>query len=957
MRTFWRGREGRARVWAHGLLGLWGLWFAAGLVVAVSVGSGSSAVWAEDENPCMECHGEKDITAQRDGEEVSAFVDLGVFARSVHADLACTDCHQDLDGVELPHEDDLQRVDCGTCHEDKAADHAASLHGQALARGDKMAPRCTDCHGTHEILRHTDLAAPTAVMNIPLLCGKCHHEGSPVSRTHEIPQDRIFENYSQSMHGEGLYRKGLVVTAVCTSCHTSHRILPHTDKTSSIHPDNIVATCSKCHANIERVHRKRIDGRLWETEPNKIPICIECHSPHKYRSARLRPREERSQNCLGCHGNADLTTTRNGETISLYVDQGKRSHGVHGQLPCASCHVEVMLPEAAQFVERPCEPVKSKVDCAACHAETVAEYKGSVHGTLHAAGDLDAPGCMDCHEKHAVQSRRVDTSPTYPRNIPELCAQCHREGQKAAKRIKSDNHGIVGSYLMSIHGTGLVESGLVVTATCVSCHTAHHELPASDPGSSVHSSNVPSTCGKCHHGIEEAFNKSIHSPLITQTTKELPTCEDCHTSHNISRVDLDNFRFRMMDQCGRCHQEQSESFFDTFHGKASLLGSSAVAKCYDCHGTHNILPPANPNSTLSRDNVVETCGKCHEGSHRQFAGYLTHATHHDSEKYPWLFWSFWIMTALLIGTLAIAVVHTLAWLARLWLSRDEWRAHKALVQQPGTKLYRRFDRYQRTMHLIMMVSFFTLAITGMSLKFSYMGWANGVRWILGGASSLAVLHRLGAVVLSGVFIAHLVSVRRKKRKSGKTWLQFIGGPSSILFNRNDLKEFIGSMKWFFGLGPRPRYGRYTYWEKFDYFAVFWGVFVIGMTGLILWFPETFTHIVPGWFVNVATIIHSDEALLAVGFIFTVHFFNTHFRPDKFPMDPVIFTGRLSLEELKHDKPGEFEYMQATGELESRMVDPMPTGVERGFRIFGFIMLTIGLTLIALIVYAMVFGYR
>jgi len=178
-----------------------------------------------------------------------------------------------------------------------------------------------------------------------------------------------------------------------------------------------------------------------------------------------------------------------------------------------------------------------------------------------------------------------------------------------------------------------------------------------------------------------------------------------------------------------------------------------------------------------------------------------------------------------------------------------------------------------------------------------------------------------------------------------------------MFNLTDLKQIGQSMRWFFGLGPRPHYGRYTYWEKFDYFAVFWGVFVIGSTGLVLWFPETFTYIVPGWFVNVATIIHSDEALLAVGFIFTIHFFNTHFRPDKFPMDPVIFTGRITVDELKYDKPAEYEQLVAEGRLEQHLVDPIPAPAERGFRIFGFIALGVGLTLIALIVIAMVFSYR
>ena len=213
------------------------------------------------------------------------------------------------------------------------------------------------------------------------------------------------------------------------------------------------------------------------------------------------------------------------------------------------------------------------------------------------------------------------------------------------------------------------------------------------------------------------------------------------------------------------------------------------------------------------------------------------------------------------------------------------------------------------------------------------------------------------MILFGVFIAHVAYVARRKKDTGSTWKEMLRGPNSILFTKTDLVQFFQSLKWFIGKGERPRYGRWTYWEKFDYFAVFWGVFVIGLTGLILWFPVFFTRFMPGWFVNVATIIHSDEALLAVGFIFTIHFFNTHFRPDKFPMDPVIFTGRVPVKELEYDKPAEYEAMKASGELEERMVEPATEGAEKGFRIFGFMMLAIGLLLIAAIVYSMLFTYR
>jgi cytochrome b subunit of formate dehydrogenase len=312
------------------------------------------------------------------------------------------------------------------------------------------------------------------------------------------------------------------------------------------------------------------------------------------------------------------------------------------------------------------------------------------------------------------------------------------------------------------------------------------------------------------------------------------------------------------------------------------------------------------------------------------------------------------MTTLLVGTLTFALLHTFAWLIRLWLTRKEWKRHKP---QPGKKMYRRFDRAQRTMHLVMLLSFFVLAITGMCLKFSYATWAQWLAELVGGFDTTGVLHRIAAVLLFGIFFTHLWDVKRRRAERKLSWKETLFGPGSMMFSLRDLKEVWGSIKWFLGFGPRPQYGRYTYWEKFDYFAVFWGVAIIGSTGLVLWFPEFFTRLLPGWSVNVATIIHSDEALLAVGFIFTIHFFNTHFRPDKFPMDPVIFTGRVPLEELKHDKPDEYRMLVESGELEKKLVERLPEGVERGFRIFGILALVVGLTLIGLIIYAMLAGYQ
>ena len=278
--------------------------------------------------------------------------------------------------------------------------------------------------------------------------------------------------------------------------------------------------------------------------------------------------------------------------------------------------------------------------------------------------------------------------------------------------------------------------------------------------------------------------------------------------------------------------------------------------------------------------------------------------------------------------------------------------------RPKALQYQRFSRLNRALHALMIVSFMALAVTGMSLKFSYTSWAAFLSRRLGGFETAGFIHRAAAVLMFGLFLTHLVDLNRKRKKEyGGSFVKLLLGPDSMLLGRRDLSEFVGSLKWFVGVGPRPRYGRWTYWEKFDYFAVFWGIFVIGATGLMLWFPVFFTRFLPGWLINVATIIHSDEALLATGFIFTVHFFNTHLRPEKFPMDTVVFTGRMPVAEWKRDKPAEYEALVAAGKLEENLVEPYQPVVIRTIRAFAWAALALGSFMVLWIVYAMVFAYR
>jgi predicted CXXCH cytochrome family protein len=912
--------------------------------LAVLLITSGFACFAQDDEECYFCHGEKDFSKKNDdGTTVPLYVDRDEVSNSLHGPLGCVFCHSDI--TELPHPPGLKPVNCGGCHESEAELYASSLHGKKLAEGDPLAPACSDCHGKHDIKSTSDPASSTDPIHIPDTCGKCHAEDGTVARTRNIEQHDIIQNYQESIHGEGLLKKGLTVTAVCTSCHTAHQVLPHTDPESSINRDNVVGTCRKCHALIEVVHRKVINGELWEKEPEKVPVCIDCHQPHKARKV-FYDEGVSDKDCLACHAQAVQGAAREIPA----VDQQQITHSTHAETRCSQCHTG-----ADASLKRPCETVIKAVDCSICHAPQVEQHKRGIHGQLLAAGDADAPKCLDCHSGHGTQSKNDATSPTFPKNVPDLCGRCHREGEKAAKRLGSTQTEIMQNYSQSIHGKGLLESGLTVTATCTSCHTAHEPLPSRDPASSVNPANIPDTCGKCHEGIEKVFLTSIHSPEVTKTGEPLPVCSTCHTAHTISRTDNEKFKQDILQTCGKCHSDITKTYFDTYHGKVSKLGSATAAKCHDCHGAHDIMKITDPRSHISRDNIVATCGKCHEGSHRRFAGYLTHATHHDPVKYPGLFFAFWGMTALLVGTFAFFGLHTLAWLPRSF--REMRKKRTADAQEGDQRMFQRFDPVIRQMHFVLILSFFGLALTGMTLKFSYMPWALTLSKVLGGFETMGAIHRVCAVIMLCVFGIHLAVIAQRKRQTGKSWFKIIFDKESLVPNWNDAKEFFQTIKWFLRMGPRPRYGQWTYYEKFDYFAVFWGVAIIGSTGIILWFPELCTYILPGWFINLATIIHSDEALLAVGFIFTIHFFNTHFRPEKFPMDMAMFTGRIPVKELEEERPRMYEELVASGELEKHLIPPAPKEFRFWAAIFGTLALIIGFGLVLFILWSMIFGYQ
>jgi cytochrome b subunit of formate dehydrogenase len=306
------------------------------------------------------------------------------------------------------------------------------------------------------------------------------------------------------------------------------------------------------------------------------------------------------------------------------------------------------------------------------------------------------------------------------------------------------------------------------------------------------------------------------------------------------------------------------------------------------------------------------------------------------------------MNALLLGVFGFFGVHDLLWLQRAAVGwwRGEFQT-RPLAQGPYV---RRFAEVHVWAHVVVVVTFLLLAATGLPIKYHWTPWAQAVATLPGGLGLMRGLHRLAAVFTFGYLAFHAGHLAQRalwRREPGLFW-----GWRSMVPQPHDLGDLWANLRYFLYAGPRPRFDRWGYWEKFDYFAVFWGVPVIGLSGLMLWFPGLFTRWLPGWMLNVAFVIHSDEALLAVGFIFVFHFFHTHLRPESFPLDPVVFTGSMPLERFREERPREYERLLASGELDAQLV-PAPSALRIQMAIgFGIAALATGLLLVVAIFWSM-----
>jgi cytochrome b subunit of formate dehydrogenase len=458
-------------------------------------------------------------------------------------------------------------------------------------------------------------------------------------------------------------------------------------------------------------------------------------------------------------------------------------------------------------------------------------------------------------------------------------------------------------------------------------------------------------CGNCHAEQKEKYLTSVHGKeAVEKGNPKAATCSSCHSRHAIQRPKSDDGKLAIIKNCGGCHSQNYKSFQDTYHGKVSTLGFSYTAMCFSCHDSHTVKRVSDPESTVHLNNRLRTCRQCHKDATAGFVSFQPHANAHDFARYPQVWVASKLMIALLAGVFLFFWTHTALWFYREYRDRQERksRPHVAVDEtlDLGGKQYQRFGPWWRLAHLLFALSVMTLVLTGMSVLFAGSPFAQLIVDLFGSPRAMALVHRTAAATMLGIFGIHLVFVVARIVRDWRSW-QWLG-PVSLVPTLQDAKDVVAMFQWFFGLRPRPVFDRWTYWEKFDYWAVFWGMAIIGGSGMMLAFPAAVAAVLPGWVFNVAAIVHGEEAILAAVFLFTVHFFNNHFRPDKFPLDTVMFTGAVPLEEFRREHALEYQRLKASGELQRYLVDAPSAPMKLGSRILGFTLIAVGLCLLVFV---------
>jgi cytochrome b subunit of formate dehydrogenase len=472
--------------------------------------------------------------------------------------------------------------------------------------------------------------------------------------------------------------------------------------------------------------------------------------------------------------------------------------------------------------------------------------------------------CAECHADVGEDHPGDETTPQ-----PVDCAKCHER----------QSH----SFGAGVHGAAR-QRGDATVPGCADCHGTHDVLPRRDAGSLINAANLAKTCGACHVTAAADVQASVHGKAMAKGEVDAATCLDCHAEHRITKLSGEEGMVRSAAVCANCHASEKinsrfglpddrvRTFNESFHGLAAQGKSTVAANCASCHGYHRILPSKDPASTIHPTRLMETCGKCHPGASAHFVEGKIHSVEAGGGGIGEVV-NHWVKI-IYLWLIGITVVLLGAHNGLIW-----WRKVAAIRRGLGETI-ERMDFNQRLQHLVLMVSFILLAVTGFALKFPNTWYAH----LMGSEDIRRSIHRIAGLVMLAGGLYHV------------GYALFTANGRRLvcdLFPRwQDLRDVRTNIGHLLLDKPKAKFGRFGYPEKIEYWAVVWGTVVMGATGLAIWFKIDVTHWLPRWVVDVSVTIHYYEAILACLAIVIWHFYHVMFDPDVYPMNFAWLNGRV-----------------------------------------------------------------
>jgi cytochrome b subunit of formate dehydrogenase len=558
---------------------------------------------------------------------------------------------------------------------------------------------------------------------------------------------------------------------------------------------------------------------------------------------------------------------------------------------------------------------------------------------LARAAETKLPGgadaCVDCH--NGKDAPAVDTN-AFGASVhadKAACTDCHtgyamgpHEGEQ--KRLSPADQAVVDRLAKARWPSPAVKAGhgkeaskgeeVKVTApraylACAGCHEMEHPDAMAALQKSVHTKwlrEPPTkaagpTCASCHGPIHALKKLAPYEPKATARQK-VPAdrreiakrCEVCHGNEEFAKA-------------AGVNPEAALTYHDSIHGRLARVGNEYAPVCTSCHaaakdkgGTHAIVAKTDPASAVAAGTKKAACARCHEGASDNFAGLIAHKEIQETGGHVVPHFIHVFFSYLTTFTLLFFAFHVLVDFIYELRQRFAAKAHGHPNAVDHARSVIRFDIHQRIQHWLMLSGVIILGITGWPLRGAgdpqAAVYSSSLMKVFGGAQGAAIWHRVGAVliILSAIYHLFYLTFLASKRRLPISMLPL---PKDAIDMKDNLLFMLGVTK------VRPKFDRYSYLEKFDYMGIFWGVIFMVGTGFIFWFPVWFASWAPSWLITAAQIIHGEEATLAILFLFVVHFYNVHLKPSIFPMNWVWLTGRITVADLKHEHPLEYERMR------------------------------------------------